>query len=145
MYSSNWNDPPRSPNDRDMPHEYTRTKKTQKYLKESCHHRIKCPVATFLTAFMWRRLLNSAAVATTTHRKSGKMSDGTGTQVRVQMVNKCKIKMVQRVLYNGRDPLWRKDRKNRERENTVAIQIVFVLKYNQFIQVWPPWTESPLI
>ena len=32
---------------------------TQKYLGESCYHRIKCIVAAFLTALMWRRPLNS--------------------------------------------------------------------------------------
>ena len=82
-----------------------RVKKNQKYLRESHYHRIKCIVATFLAAFTWRRPLNSAALATTTHKKPEKVSDGTDTQVRAQMINKCRIKMVQRELYNVRDPL----------------------------------------
>ena len=82
-----------------------RVKKTQKYLRESHYHRIKCTVTTFLAAFTWRRPLNSAALATTTHKKPEKVSDGTDTQVRAQMINKCRIKMVQRELYNVRDPL----------------------------------------
>ena len=77
-----------------MPHEHTRKKETQKYLRKSCYHCIKCTAATFLAAFMWRRLLNSDALATITHRKPDKVSDGTGTQVRAQMINKCKMKMI---------------------------------------------------
>ena len=80
-----------------------RRKKTQQYLRESCYHCIKCTAVTFLAAFMWRRL-NSTTLAITTHRKLKKVSDGTGTQVRVQMINKCRIKMVKRELYNVRDP-----------------------------------------
>ena len=81
-----------------------RKKKTQKYLRESCYHRIKCTAATFLAIFMWRRPLNSAVLAATTHRKLKNVSDETDTQVRDQIVNKCRIKMVQRELYNVRDP-----------------------------------------
>ena len=57
-----------------------------------------------MAAFMWRRPLNSATLATTTHRKLENISDGTGTQVRVQMINKCKMKMIQREIYNVKDP-----------------------------------------
>jgi len=57
-------------------------KEIQKYLRKSCYHSIKCAAATFLAIFMWRRPLNNAAFATTTHRKSKRVSDGTGTQVR---------------------------------------------------------------
>ena len=73
---------------------------TQKYLRKSCYHRIECTATTFLTTFMWRRPLNSAILATTTHRKSKKVSDGTDTQIRSQMINKCRIKIVQGELYN---------------------------------------------
>ena len=82
----------------------TRRKETQKYLRESCYHHIKCIAATFLAAFMWRRPLNSTVLATTTHKKLKKVSDGTGIHVRAQMINKCRIKMVQRELYNVRNP-----------------------------------------
>ena len=53
-----------------------------KYLRKSCYHCIKCTVATFMAAFMWRRPLNNTILATTTHKKPEKVSDGTGTQVR---------------------------------------------------------------
>ena len=53
---------------------------------------------------MWRRPLNNTALATTTHRKPEKVFDGIGTQVKVQMINKCRMKMILRELYNVRDP-----------------------------------------
>ena len=66
-------------------------------------HHIGCTVATFLATFMWRRPLNNATLAITTHRRPKRVSDGTSTQVRAQMVNKCRIRMVQMELYNVRD------------------------------------------
>ena len=66
---------------------------TQKYLRENCYYYIECTVATFLAAFMLKKLLNSAVLATTTHRKPKRVSDGTRTQVRTQMINKCRVKM----------------------------------------------------
>ena len=92
-----------SSSDKDMYHKRTRMMRIQKYLRESCYHHIKCTATTFLTVFMWRRPLNSATLATTTHRKPENVSNGTGTQIRAQIVNKCKIKMVQKKLYNVRD------------------------------------------
>ena len=114
-YSSNQSDPLRNSNDRDMPREYTRRKKTKKYLRESCHHRIKCTIVTFLVTFMWRRPLNSATLATTTHREPKRVSNGTGTQVEARMINKCRMKMVQRRIYNVKDPSWREDWKKRDK------------------------------
>ena len=70
---------------------------------------------------MWRRPLNSTALATTTNKKLEKVSDRPSTQVEVQMINKCRIKIIQGELYNGRDPSWRGDQKNHKR-NTVAIK-----------------------
>ena len=67
---------------------------TQQYPRESCYHHIECTATTILKAFMWRRLLNSAALAIMTHRKSKRVSNGTDTQVRSQMINKCRVKMV---------------------------------------------------
>jgi len=77
---------------------------TQKYLRKSCYHRIECIADTFLVVLMWRRSLNSVTLATAAHRKPKKVSDGTGTQVRAQITNKYKTKMIQRKLYNVRDP-----------------------------------------
>ena len=52
-----------------------------KYLRKDCYHHIKCIVATFLAAFMWRKPLKSAVLAIATHKKLKKVSDGTSTQV----------------------------------------------------------------
>ena len=104
-----------SSSDKDMYHKRTNMMRIQKNLRESCYHRIKCNATTFLAAFMWRRPLNSTALATTNHRKPGGVSDGTSTQVKVQMIDKCKIKMARRELYNVRNLPWGRDRKNRER------------------------------
>ena len=100
-------------------------------LRESCYHRIKCITATFRAAFMWRRPLNSAALATTTHKKPNRVSDETGTQVRAQMTNKWRIKMIQRELYNVSDLPWGRDRKIEK--NTVAIKIILVSNCYWFV------------
>ena len=61
--------------------------------------------ATFLVALMWRGLVNSVALATTTHRKMRGVSDGIDTQVKVQMINKCKALITSRGLYKrGESP-----------------------------------------
>ena len=81
-----------------------RRKSQEKYLRESYYHRIKCITSTFLTAFMWRRPLNSTVLTTKMHRKSERVSDGKSTQVATQMINKCIVKRVQEGLYKGKDP-----------------------------------------
>ena len=92
-----------SSSDKDVYHEHPRMMGPQKYLGKSFYHRIECTAATFLAAFMLRKPLNSVALATTTHRKPERESDGTNTQVKAQMINKCRIKMVLRKIYNVRD------------------------------------------
>ena len=52
---------------------------------------------------MWIGLANSVTLAITTHRKIGEMSDGTGTHVKVQMINKRKVLMTSRGLYKRRE------------------------------------------
>ena len=54
---------------------------------------------------MWRRHLNSKILVITTHRGSEEVSDGIDTQVESQMNNKCRVKMIQRELYNVKNPL----------------------------------------
>ena len=53
---------------------------------------------------MWKRSLNSVVLSTTTHRKPNRVSDGTNSQVVAQMIDKGKIKIVQKELYNVKDP-----------------------------------------
>ena len=80
----------------------------------NCH--IKCKKATFSAALMWRRQANSVTLAIATHRKKRKMSDGTSTQVKVQMVNKCNVLINLRRLYKRRKSPWRRDRRIEEKE-----------------------------
>ena len=115
MYSNDQSDLPRNSIDRDVHHEHIRRKGTQKYLRKSCYHRIECTATTFLAALMWRKPLNNVVLTTTIHRKPGKVSDGTSTQVKAQMIDKCRIKMIQKKIYNVRDPPWKGDRKKKER------------------------------
>ena len=68
---------------------------------------------------MWRRPLNNATLATATHRAPGKMSDGTSTQVGVQIIDKWRVKMTPKKIYKVEDSSWRRNRKI-EREDTVA-------------------------
>ena len=84
-----------------------------------------------MAAFMWRRLLNSTTLATTTHRKPKRVSDGIGTQVRVQMIDKWRVKMIQRMIYKVKDSSWKRDRK-KEKENTIVIKIVSVFNCDQY-------------
>ena len=94
----------KTPVTKTMYHKRTRMIGTQKYLRKICYNCIECTEVTFLAAFMFRRPLNNAALVTTTHRKLKRVSDGTYTQVRAQIINKCKVKMAQKELYNARDP-----------------------------------------
>ena len=84
-----------------------------KDLRKSCYRRrIKCTIITFLTAFMWKRHLNSETLVTTTHKKPEDVTDGTDTQVKSQMNDKCRVKMIRKELYNVKNPLCKGDRKN---------------------------------
>ena len=75
--------------------------------------------------------LNSAVLATTTHRKPEEVSEGTSTQVATQVINKYRTKIVQEGLYNRRDLPGIGDQKG-EKENTLAIQIAFVTHFINF-------------
>ena len=65
-----------------------------KDLRKSCCHCIKCTITTFLSAFMWRKHLNSDTLVTITHKEPEKVADGTDTQVKSQMNDKCRVKMI---------------------------------------------------
>ena len=147
MYSGHQSDPPRSSHDRNVPYEHTRKQEIRKYLKESFYHHIKCTVTTFLATFMWRRHLNSAALATTTHRRLERMSDGTDTQVGAQMINKCKTKITQRDLYNGGDPPWKRGggEKKRKREYCSNLNYFCIQRWSIYIRGTSSDWKSPYI
>ena len=72
-----------------------RGESTKNIRKSYCHH-IKYTITTFLTAFMWKRHLNSETLVITTHREPEEVSDRTDTQVKSQINDKCRVKMIQR-------------------------------------------------
>ena len=92
-----------------------------KDLRKSCCHRIKCIVTTFLAAFMWRRLMNNETMVITTHREPKEVSNGTDTQVKSQINDKCRVKMIQRELYNVKNHLWKGDGKSPRKEENKLI------------------------
>ena len=49
--------------------------------------------------------MNSETLATITHRKPGEVSSGIGTQVISQTIDKCRVKMIYRELYNVKNLL----------------------------------------
>ena len=73
----------------------------------------------FLAALIWRRPLNSVALATATHKGLKGVSDGMSAQMEVQMINKCKAQMIRKSLYNVEKPPW-STRRKKEKDNIVA-------------------------
>ena len=77
---------------------------TKKYLRKSYYHLIECFAANSLTAFIWRRLLNSATLVAPTHRGPVRVFDETSTQVVAWTIDKWRTRIIQREVYNVRDP-----------------------------------------
>ena len=111
--------------ERDVHCERTERVEARKYLKKNYCHHIECPAANFLAAFTCKRPLNIVVWAIATHKKSEMMSDGTNTQVVVQMINKCRIKIVQKELYNVRDPPWIGDQKKKRRKHCSNLNCIY--------------------
>ena len=98
------NDVLRNSIDKDMHCERTGQMGAKKYLRKNCYHCIECSAVNSLTAFMWRRPLNSAVLVAPIHRESVEVFDGTNTQVVAWMINKWRAKIIQREIYNVSDP-----------------------------------------
>ena len=70
-----------------------------------------------LTALMRKWPLNSAALVAATHRGFGKVADGTSTRVMTCMINRWRVKIDWKEVYNVRDPPRRRDHeKDKRRE-----------------------------
>ena len=83
-----------------------------------------------LAALMRKRPLNSAALVAATHRRFGKAADGTSTRVMTCTINRWRVKIDWKEIYNGRDPLRMGDRKKgpgSEKKEKVAT-VCMVLK-----------------
>ena len=92
---------------------------------------------------MWRRLLNNAVLVATTHRRLGRMSDGTSTRVVACKINKWRDKISQKKLYNVRDPPGMGGEVHLRicRKNTIAQRIEIVIKSKKNIfKNYSPWT-----
>ena len=77
---------------------------------------------------MWRRPLNSVTLATATHRELERVFDGTSTQVEIWMINKWRVKIIQREIYKEKDPFMEVGIEKIEREhcsnlNCLSIQL----------------------
>ena len=57
---------------------------------------------------MWRKHLNSETLVTTTHKEPENVADRTDTQVKFQMNDKCRVKMIGKELYNVKNSLGRR-------------------------------------
>ena len=82
---------------------------------------------------MWRRPLNSIVLVAVTHRRLGKASDGTSTKVVARIINKLRVKINQKRLYNERVPSRTVIQEKIERENTVATRTEIVSKFKRNI------------
>ena len=57
-----------------------------------------------LAALMRKEPLNSAALVAATHRGFGKVADGTSTRVMTCTINRWRVKIDWKEVYNVRDP-----------------------------------------
>ena len=102
-----------------------------------------------LAALMRKWPLNSAALVAATHRGFGKVADGTCTRVMTCMINRWRVKIDWKEVYNVRDPPRIKDRgrKSRRREkgeNCSSLHDLgnlcnLVLKEEE--EYWVSWTK----
>ena len=89
------------------------------------------PTTNVLAALMRKWPLNSAVLVAATHRRFGKVADGTSTRVVTCMINRWRAKINRKGVYNVRNPPVKGDREL-EGENTIAICMIletFVTKH----------------
>ena len=103
--------------------------------------RIKCKGVTFSAALMWRRQANSVTLASATHRRIREMPDGTGTQVKVQMANKCKVLINSRRLYKRRKSPRRGDRRIKKKSERERLKNSIVGKQSKRCTYTSPRTD----
>ena len=81
-----------------------------------------------LAALMMKGPLNSMALVVATHRGFGKVADGTSIRVMTCTLNKWRVKIDWKEVYNVRDPSRMGDREKRaereKKEKTVAVCMV---------------------
>ena len=83
-----------------------------------------------LAALMMKGPLNSVALVAATHRGFGKVADGTSTRVMACTINRWRVKIDWKEIYNGRDPPrmgGRKKGAGREKKEE-AVAVCMILK-----------------
>ena len=81
-----------------------------------------------LATLMMKRPMNSVALVAATHRGFGKVADGTSTRVMACTINRWRVKIDWKEIYNGRDPPKMGDREKgrgrEKKEKTAAVCMV---------------------
>ena len=81
-----------------------------------------------LVALIRKGPLNSAALIAATHRGFGKVADGTSTRVMTYTIDRWKVKIDWKEVYNVRDPPRMRDHEKRtgreKKEKTVVVCMV---------------------
>ena len=81
-----------------------------------------------LATLMMKEPLNSAVLVAVTHRRFGKMANGTSTRVVACTINRWRVKIDWKVIYNERDPQeWgvaKKGGGREKKEKTAAVCMV---------------------
>ena len=73
------------------------------------------------------------------------MSDGTDTQVKSQMFDKCRVKMIQKELYNVKNPLWKGKENSRKKKGEEAYRQLYIKKINaQEKKSFSDWEFFPI-
>ena len=63
--------------------------------------------------------MNSATLANATHRELEKVADGTSNRVRVQVINRWRVKMIQKGLYKVGNSPRREGEKKKEQDSNL--------------------------
>ena len=83
--------------------------------------------------------LNSMALVAAIHRGFGKVADGMSTRVMACTINRWRVKIDQKEIYNGRDPLRMGDREKgtgkEKQERTAAVCMVLKNHGNLVLKV----------
>ena len=91
------------------------------------------PTAEDLAALMRKSPLNSITLVAATHRKLEKAADGTSTQAATCMINKWRVKINGKEIYNVRNPPGMGDRKI-DRRKTIVVGIILESFCNQALE-----------
>ena len=97
-----------------------------------------------LAALMMKGPLNSMALVAATHRGSGKVADGTSTRVMACTINRWRVRIDWKEVYNGKDPPRMRDReKGRRREKKAVVCMVLKTHGNLVLEVEEEEHQAP--